>query len=508
MKTLKFLYLLAIVMCAFSSAFSAGTTVFDGTGGLTDWQFIGSGTTYDADNGGALSTFLELAALTSPANTMDYGVDGGTWGWDAAMISPTGHVNPSSGSYVGVRYEAVAGEAITEVNIPKIYTNVDTSMHLQIVDADGAVMAELTPAAPTSLNSLSVTGLYTPAVEIRWVNTAPSTIHLWGTANGIIFNTVEVTSVEDPNYVAYSPVTFDNPNKPLTWFGYYHAYTVPAVWGDAFPTVGSYTNLNHVFPKQGAISSAIANHSYMLVDVMWWLFESSGDGYALRNDWETQVASLATMFAGYEDYIGAFSPLDEPYHRSVTQAHLETAIAGLKEAFPGIPIYVNFAPTIVYDLTTATLPAGADWLAFDLYASDSNQPVQIADIQLFVDHLKNIKSAEQKLFLVPPSAMNLQATYTDQQLADTINAFYNLMQNDDEIIGMVVFAADGCRQAEFDGIGTTIPLALAAQQAIGAEIAGEVCGDIWNGFYKFDYNRDCLINFIDWAEYANKWANE
>ena len=44
---------------------------------------------------------------------------------------------------------------------------------------------------------------------------------------------------------------------PTQWFGYFHAHTVvdgsgvlsETNWGDALPSVGSYTNLNHVFPS-------------------------------------------------------------------------------------------------------------------------------------------------------------------------------------------------------------------------------------------------------------------
>ncbi|MFI4911500.1 MAG: hypothetical protein ACIAQZ_07520 [Sedimentisphaeraceae bacterium JB056] len=485
-------------------------------GGFEGWEYVGGGTGYDADNGNAESPLEELMTLATPSNTNDYGVDGATWGWDVAKISPNGHILPNSGAYVGVRYEAPAGKMVTGVRVPKYYTNVDLSMHLKIYDADGVELADSTRVGLTEMvTDLAAADISTSAIEIRWVNTAASTIHFWGTSNGVIINTAEVDIANDPDYQAYNPITFDTTYKPSQWFGYYHAYTVVSDdplgstnWGDAIADVGGYTNLNYVFPKQGAIDSAVANHSYMLVDVMWQLFESDGNGgYQLKSSYESAVDSLVTMFNGYEEYIGAFSPIDEPYHRNVSQSDLEASIAALKAGFPGIPIYVNFAYTEVDALTSLTLPAGADWLAFDVYESDG-QPVDIADIQGYVNHIKSIKLPEQKLFLIPPSAMNLVATYTDQQLADSVNAFYNLMSNDDEIIGMMVFPADGCRQAEFDGIGSTIPLALAAQQAIGGQIAGEVCGDIWNGLYKFDFDADCHITMADFAAYAVKWIAE
>jgi hypothetical protein len=518
MKSLRLIYLFAAIIFAVSASFSATSEVFDGTAGFEGWEYIGGGTGYDAANGNAEAPLKDLMTMTSPANTNDYGVDGATWGWDVAAFAPNGHILPNSGAYVGVRYEAAAGEMITAVRVPKFYTNVDLSMHLKIVDAEGTVVADSTRVGLTEMvTGLAATSLSTSAIEIRWVNTAASTIHFWGVGNGVIINTAEVDLAVDPDYQEYNPITFDNPNKPQTWYGYYHAYTVvqegqplsSTNWGNAFPDVAGFTNLNYVFPSQGAIDAAIANHAYMLVDVMWHLFQSDGvGGFELISNYESAVQGLVTMFSGYEDYIGAFTPIDEPYHRNVSQAELETAIAALKDAFPGIPIYVNFAPTVVYGLTSQTLPAGADWLAFDLYESGEEQPVEMTDIQAMVDHLKSIKSPDQKLFIIPPSAMNLVATYTDQQLADRINSFYNLMSSDDEIIGMMVFPADGCRQVEFDGIGTTIPLALAAQQAVGAQIAGEVCGDIFNGWYKFDYNFDCNVDMADFAAYGIKWATE
>ncbi len=513
MKSFRFIYLFAAIIFAVSTSFSATSEVFDGTAGMAGWSTIGSGTAYDPGNGGAVKPFKDMVTFISPASTNDYGVDGATWGWDVFQIKAL-YCQPISKAYVGYRYEAPAGTVITEVKMPKTYTAVSNLMHLQIAD-DSGVVAELTPVSTTSLNALNVSGLSAASIEIRWVNSHTSTINLWAN-NGIIVKTIEVVTDIDPDYTPYSPITYENPNKPQKWFGYYHAYTVvqegqplsSTNYGNAFAYTGSYTNLNYVFPKQGAIDAAVANHAYMLVDVMWQLFVSDGaGGFDLKSDYQTQVQNLVTLFAGYEDYIGAITPIDEPYHRNVSQAELEAAIAALKAAFPGIPIYVNFAPTIVYGLTSQTLPAGADWLAFDLYESNG-QPVNIADIQGMVNHLKSIKLPEQKLFLVPPSAKNLQATYTDQQLADAANAFYGLMISDPEIIGMMVFPADGCRQVVFDGIGSTIPLALAAQQAIGAEIAGEVCGDIWNGLYKFDYNRDCQIDIIDWAGFAARWIAE
>jgi hypothetical protein len=509
MKTLKSLSLLIIVM-TFTASFSFGETlVFDGSSGLTGWDYVGSGTAYDADNGNLESPFKDLVNLLSPANTNNYGLGDGAWGWDAAKFEPHGHILPNSGAYTALRYEAPAGQVITDVVIDELYLNVDPNMTVQIADADGNIAAQVTRGTPTEMiTGFSAVELNTPSIEIRWVNTAASTIHIWGSTNGVIIKSIELATIDDPNYDPFDPITYENPNKPSTWFGYYHAHTDVNNWGDAFPEVGSYTNLNYVFPSVAAVQSAAANHSYMLVDVMWHLFNQVGQNtFELLSNWQDNVNGLKVMFEGNEQYIGAITPLDEPYHRNVSQADLEAAIAALKEAFPGIPVYVNFAPTIAPNLTAETLPAGADWLAFDLYESDG-QPVQITDIQAIVNHLKSIKLPEQKLFLVPPSAMNLVADYTDQQLADTINAFYSLMQSDDEIIGMMAFPADGCRQAVFDGAGSTIPLALAAQQAIGAEIAGEVCGDVWNGLYKFDYNGDCHVDFADWAGYALRWVME
>jgi hypothetical protein len=389
-------------------------------------------------------------------------------------------------------------------------------MVVQIADDKGNILAQTTRTSSTEMVTNLTSGVLDASfIELRWVNTGSSTINLWSSNNAVIFNTVEVTTADDPDYV--NPITYENPARPEKWYGYYHAYTVVDEgqpldsnnWGNAFPEVGSYTNLNHVFPKQGAIDAAIANHSYMLVSVVWQLFEkNTNDDYQLKSDYQNAVNNLVTLFEGYEEYIGAFAPIDEPYHRGVSQGDLETAIAALKAAFPGIPIYVNFAPTEVYGLTSATLPSGADWLTFDLYESGEQQPVEMTDIQAMVNHLKSIKLAEQKLFLIPPSAKNLVATYTDQQLADRINSFYSLMNSDDEIIGMMVFPADGCRQVEFDGIGSTIPLALAEQQAVGELIADEICGDIWNGRYEFDFNDDCHINLVDFAQFANMWLSK
>ncbi|AQQ71636.1 hypothetical protein SMSP2_02013 [Limihaloglobus sulfuriphilus] len=489
---------------------NAITTEVFAEAGLEGWEYIGSGTAYDVADGGAEKPFNEIVNFISPANTNDFGTDGGSWGWDAGMFSPVNQIQPNSGAYVGARYTAAEGKTIISVSVPKMYFNVGTSMVVQMVDDAGNVLAQTTRAALTEMvTDLTAEALDTSFIELRWVNTAASTINLWGESNAVIFNTVEVSTADDPDYDPFDPIVYENPSKPSTWYGYYHAYTDFNNWGNAFPEVGSFTNLNHVFPNQGATDAAVANHSYMLVDTHWQLFEADGSGgYQLKSNYEDAVSGLVSLFNGYEEYVGAFSPIDEPYHRNVSQADLETAIAALKEAFPGVPVYVNFAPTVAPNLTAETLPAGADWLAFDLYESGDGQPVQIADIQAIVNHMKSIKLPEQKLFIIPPSAMNLVADYTDQQLADSINDFYSLMQSDDEIIGMMVFPADGCRQEHFDGAGSTIPLALAAQQAIGSEIAGEVCGDIWNGFYKFDYNRDCHVDLIDFAAYGAVWSSE
>lgn len=524
MKLMKYIFSIIALMFTLSAAY-ADTVVFDGNTGLTGWTTIGAGNTLRTSDTVTAVPFKNYMTYTSPANTNDFGVDGGTWGNDAAqylqssteaVLYPYGSL--INGAYVGVRYTAPTGQKILSISIPKTYFNCDTDMHVKIIDANGNVKAESARVNQTEMvTGLSAANLNTTSIDIRFVNTSTGwwNAPLYSPSNGVIFNTIQLVITGAPP--VYKPITYDNPNKPSKWFGYWHAYTVvngmPTLssmnYGNALPNVKGFTNLNHVFPLQGAIDSAIANHSYMLVDVMWWLFNQVGtaDSFILKGDYLDQINGLKFLYKGYEKYIGAILPIDEPYHRNVPQADLEKAIAALKTAFPGIPIYENFAYGNAMALTSATLPAGVDWISTDLYESNG-QPVTQSDVQAIVNHFKAIKSANQKILFVPPSAkLHLGTTYTDQQLANSINMFYTVMQAEPEVIGMIVFPADGCRQVEFDGIGSTIPLALAAQQAIGTQIAHEVCGDVWNGFYLFDYNRDCRVNLKDFATFANGWVN-
>jgi hypothetical protein len=199
MKKFMLFSMCACLLAITGNAFGT-LTVFDGGAGLAGWTYIGNGNGYDS---GVLVAggFKSLVTLTTPTVTNDYGVDGASWGWDAAIISPTtSHtIWPSPQAYVGARYQAPSGQVITGVTIPRMYFNVDPSMQIQIVDAAGVVKAQSASTAATQLIlGLSATGMSTSAVEIRWVNLAPWEINLWGSGNGVILNTVEVTTAPVP----------------------------------------------------------------------------------------------------------------------------------------------------------------------------------------------------------------------------------------------------------------------------------------------------------------------
>ena len=200
----KYCVLLAVV-CVMSGTLMAGLTVFDKDGGgLVGWTEVSGavpGSLSDINFGAAmgLSGNTGFATAEPLEDLMTLKTPQGA---RVARIQATAldRVFVHQGSYVGVRYEAPAGETITSVSIPKVIFNVDTDMLVHIVDADGVLLAESVRSAEVfEFISMSATGFDTSAIELRYTGTHTN---VWEnvswSGNYVAFETVEVTTIPEP----------------------------------------------------------------------------------------------------------------------------------------------------------------------------------------------------------------------------------------------------------------------------------------------------------------------
>ena len=169
------LWMLAVCLMS-GMAFGTVTTTFDSTTGFAGWMEVYGGPSdsiaLSTNTGYVIQEYMEdLVFLAWPS-----GSDAGKFytkspaGQDGTY--PPSVVFPHDGSYIGVRYEAPAGQIITAVSIPTVSFNVDTDMKIQITNADGFAIAQSARVIITDVLNLSATGLNTSAVEIRYVNGA------------------------------------------------------------------------------------------------------------------------------------------------------------------------------------------------------------------------------------------------------------------------------------------------------------------------------------------------
>lgn len=187
---------LAMLVVCLASGLAFGTVTTFSAGGLVGWTYVTGGYSL-ASPFTTVGPTANYWAATTPVVTNDWGISGGSWGWDAAQIVATEQVFALDGMYVGYHYQAPVGQVITGVNILEAYINMGTNnMVLQITDGAGVVKAQHVRTSSGDLvKNLSVTGLNASAIDIRFANIGTG---MWATpawtGNGVILNSVEVTT--------------------------------------------------------------------------------------------------------------------------------------------------------------------------------------------------------------------------------------------------------------------------------------------------------------------------
>lgn len=188
------------------SAFGA-TSIFDSTTGLPGWTQVSGVIPGSLSDGvssyGAigLSTntgYGDYEALTDLLMfTSNAGSDVGKF----YTIAPDPQlVFQIEGSYVGIHYNAPAGQVITSVTIPNInYFDGYPAVAMQIADSLGTVATNIHAAGPIVISNFSATGLNTSSVELRLNSISGGQ---WGAAywagNYVSFDKVVVTTAAIP----------------------------------------------------------------------------------------------------------------------------------------------------------------------------------------------------------------------------------------------------------------------------------------------------------------------
>jgi len=182
-----------LVICLMSGVvLGAVTTTFDGTTGFAGWTVVGDGDALSTNTDYIIWEYMpDLVFLASPSES-----NVGKFYTDSPNPAI---VFPYEGSYVGVRYEAPAGQIITTVSIPTVSFNVDTEMKIQITNAGGLAVSQSARAGVSDILSLSATGLNVSAVEIRYINVGGG---MWGSpiwaGNTVTLDKVLVTTATGP----------------------------------------------------------------------------------------------------------------------------------------------------------------------------------------------------------------------------------------------------------------------------------------------------------------------
>lgn len=244
----------------------------------------------------------------------------------------------------------------------------------------------------------------------------------------------------------------------LRYFGYY--FVESEAYGSHLHEVADYTNIQWVQGLEGLRKCAAFGTECVLE--LRWQFFSSGTGEdnkpvsVLRPDYEAQWRRLADAITPDIESVAAFYMLDEPYWRGAGKADLDTAIETVKGDFPDKPVMVVFArPSLTDQLQ---VPAGADWVGFDLYG-------HINEVARHMRLLKRQLHPHQRLFLVPQTFLNESAP-TDEALAKLNEEYCALAASEPLVIGLLNFGLFSGAQPE------DIPETIQTQREIGERITG------------------------------------
>lgn len=512
MKKVTIVLIFAILL-ALAGNTLASVTVFNNTTGFTGWNFVSGGNALSTNTG---YTQWELVAglvpLVSPS--------GSNAGMLTAPATGPAIVYPYTGSYVGIHYQAPAGQMITSINIPRTYFSADTDMKVQITDGAGVVKSQsIRAASDEMLTNLSAYGLNASAVEIRFINVSGGMwdAPLWA-GNYVAFKSVEVTtetiapdcgniyhpkplgdfnndcavdfadmallgsnwlSIGAPpftgNLNSDSIVNFDdftllaahwmensmlNQQPSLSLFGYY--FIASDYFGNYIADVAGFTNFNFMDWSSTYAQQAGTYNEKMVVNLRWVFFSGPG----LRSDYVSVWNYYASMMAPYINNIGAFYVMDEPYWNGISKADVETAAKLCKDTFPQIPTMIVEGYPVLDGSTNRDfngnymppfqMPSYIDYFGFDQY---SNFPAIVNLLQITHNHLL----PGQKIVLVPQDYS--ESGSTDAQTASWAYDFYNLALSDPCIIGMEVFLWPSNAGLPLSG-----PLTRAAYKDIGAQI--------------------------------------
>lgn len=242
----------------------------------------------------------------------------------------------------------------------------------------------------------------------------------------------------------------------LRYFGY---ALIDVFWDDPLDSlpvtnylteVDTFSNLAHlaVYSPSDNIVARVTNmnsHCVLpMLHIQEILFEyedtagPSGANYRLRSDYLirwNQFVSINQQCINTNS-IGAFYIADEPYWNGITYAELDTVCSMLQASYPGIPVFLVEAYTMMNQFQ---VPPDADWLAFDMYGifDPPNDPQFMSNLTL----LKNARtSSSQELFLIIDDQwlpIYGQAGYAPDTIEHMVQNYYNLAVADTAITGLL-----------------------------------------------------------------------
>lgn len=242
----------------------------------------------------------------------------------------------------------------------------------------------------------------------------------------------------------------------LRYFGF---ALIDVFWDDPHDTsaitnylseVDTFSNVAHlaVYSPTDTIVQRVANMNSRCVlpflHIQQVLFEyedangPSGANYGLRSDylsrWNQFLAINQQVITPAS--IGAFYIMDEPYWNGVTYTELDTVCSLLQQGFPGIPVFLVEAYTMMNQFQA---PPTADWLAFDMYGIFD--PPNDAQFMQNLALLKNARSSPtQELFLIIDDQWITsygQAGYAPDTIEYMVQNYYDLAVVDTSIAGLI-----------------------------------------------------------------------
>ena len=224
----------------------------------------------------------------------------------------------------------------------------------------------------------------------------------------------EIEVYQGVEYLGYFGDAFD-------WLGDYIAETTSA--GANVVWLAGTTTDNYA----ARLAEAKSHGAKAIVVLQGQLFDS-GSPRRLRPDWGDQWSAVASIVkaAGSDSAVAAFYPADEPIPDDDPNdpspggddlGDLTTAIARIRQDFAKIPIATTFSPGNMVSTRLSSYAALHDWIGFDCYGDWGNCAGY--GIQYFIDKLRSVQSASQRLTAVPWAYRNpSQGTDIDSQNAN------------------------------------------------------------------------------------------